>query len=218
MISFLQELPVPPDTFEVPVNLLDILLHLPPVCGWVIIAASLIPLLFGWRIMRVMWVVMYGLMLGTLSAASVLEAVGPWAAGGIGLAAAILGGYAGYYMQKVNAAIIGGILLGLMAAIPGAMIQGELLAAGLGIVGFGIGLVLGWKATYYLDAVETSLTGAMGATLGAMIAVPNKDDTGMLVLIGLATFLVSGLGGMVVQFKAIKKEGKAPKKSNPDRA
>ena len=185
----------------------------PPAYGWAFLGFSLIPILWGWRFMRASWAFCYALIFGLYASLITIGPLGIYVGLAISVIAGILGGLAGLYLQKACAAILCAIVCATIAAIPGSLLESDILMGVLAVPGFAIGLMLGWKAAYYMDAVESTLMGALVATVGGLVLVPDKQNIAHMVGVGLATFAVSCVLGLVVQFRAIrreKKEGSTP--------
>ena len=65
-----------------------------------------------------------------------------------------------------------------------------------------VGLVLGWKAAPYLDALDTALAEAMLVSGGVLIAAADFGKTAW-VWVTLATYVLAGAAGIWLQFRAI---------------
>jgi hypothetical protein len=185
----------------------------PKAVGWFILVLALVPLLVGWRIVRVLWVVFFALALATVVAALALpfghrhlgETAGTIATVVVALGFGVLGGWLGLVLQKVNAALGTAIFCGFILALPGILLEHVWLAVGLGAAGFVAGIVLGWIATYYLDAISMACLGAGLATSGVEVLVRDFEKDAQLIA-AVATLVVSIAIGVVCQFRAIARE------------
>ena len=176
--------------------------RIPSGAGWVLILLALPPLFWGWKIIRLTMAVFFGFV-GALAA---YEGVAPRAGMGWGGAAAgggvVLGAFLGWHIRKPFAALEGGAVVGLVFALPGFLLEHELLTFGPGLVGFALGLILGWKAAFYLDALDSALAGGFLAGLGARIVTQDRGDDVSL-LVGIIVIFLATLAGIAVQFRSV---------------
>jgi hypothetical protein len=176
--------------------------RIPSGAGWVLILLALPPLFWGWKIIRMTMAVFFGFV-GALAA---YEGVAPRAGMGWGGAAAgggvVLGAFLGWHIRKPFAALEGGAVVGLVFALPGFLLEHELLTFGPGLVGFALGLVLGWKAAFYLDALDSALAGGFLAGLGARVVTQDRGDDVSL-LVGIVVIFLATLAGIAVQFRSV---------------
>jgi hypothetical protein len=177
---------------------------MPSGAGWLLILLALPPLFWGWKIIRVTMAVFFGFA-GALVA---YEIAAPTAGMGWGGAAAgvgmIAGAFLGWHVRKPFAALEGGAVLGAVFALPGFFLEHDLLTFGPGLVGFALGLILGWKAAFYLDALDSALAGGFLAGLGAMIVTQDRGDDVSL-LVGITVIFLSTLAGIAVQFRSVSR-------------
>jgi hypothetical protein len=174
-----------------------------------LILIALPPLFWGWKIVRITMAVFFGF----IGAIAAYEAVAPRAGMGWGGAAAaggvVVGAFLGWHVRKPFSALEGGAVLGTVFALPGFLLEHELLTFGPGLVGFALGLVLGWKAAFYLDALDTALAGGFLAGLGTRIVTQDRGDDVSL-LLGIATIFLATLAGIAVQFRSVaRRQGQA---------
>jgi hypothetical protein len=182
--------------------------RLPRPAGWLLLGLSIAPLFWGWKLIR--WTVIF--FFGAIAGAVGLE----WAAGRFGalgaLAAAAAGTAAGAvlgaHVRKFFTALEGALVIGCLFSLPGLLTGSDLLLLGLPPVGIALGLVLGWKAAFYMDAIDSSLIGGAMAGLGAMTVARDAGDDAAL-LLGAAALAASALAGIAVQFRSVRRACRA---------
>jgi hypothetical protein len=182
--------------------------RIPAAAGWVLLLLAIPPLFWGWKIIRYTKAVFFGM----TAALVAYELVSPRGGMGWGGAAAggavVVGALVGWHIRKLFAALEGACVIGFVFALPGLLLQHELLTFGLGLVGVALGLALGWRAAFYLDAIDSALAGGFLAGLGAMAATQDRGKDVSL-LIGTAVLVLSALAGIVVQFKSVSRSQNA---------
>ena len=178
--------------------------RLPAGAGWILILVACVPLFWGWKIIRVTMAVFFAL----AAALVAYELAAPRAGLGWGAAAAglgmVVGACVGWHIRKLFAALEVAAVLGFLFALPGLYFEHELTTFGLGLAGFVLGLVLGWRVAFYLDAIDSSLAGGFLAGIGAMTVAQDLGRDASL-LIGIGVLAVSALLGVAVQFRSVKK-------------
>ena len=191
-------------------SLIDAVQSLPPVLAVFVMVLCLLPLFWGWRIMRVVYSFVCAIMLGSFATALLIEFIPSMADNtvariAVGVLGAIVGGGIGWYYSKISGAVVGAIVLGGLFAIPGVLIQHQWLAIGLGGIGVIIGLLIGWSAGYYLEALDTAL--AASAVIGiCTFVLVSAYKTDLAAPVGVGAFLVAAIAGVMVQFKTVVRD------------
>jgi hypothetical protein len=175
---------------------------LPPYAGLIVAAVSLIPLLWGWRILQAFMMAFFGVCFAAVGLAIGLTRWGPVVGVVLGALAAVGGAFLGKYALKLNRALLVAVLCGFIAAIPGALLQSTLLALTTGVAGAAAGLWLGWKYSRYVDAVETTLLGAGLTSAGSVIVVRDFDPI-LIWMTAAAAYIAAIALGISVQFRAV---------------
>jgi hypothetical protein len=175
--------------------------------GILYIVVSLLPLLYGWRLIRWITALSLAAMLGTLTFHALLQRSDVTiAACGAGLAA-VLAAVVGFYLYQAMVAVQGALLGLWVASAIAAHLSAAwhtaalFLALGLAL----IGLVVGWNGAALTAIVVTVLNGAVLGAYGMIILCRPADDLHLLVLAGttLCTDIVLGL---IVQLRALDRE------------
>jgi hypothetical protein len=175
--------------------------------GVLLIAASLLPLLAGWRLIR--WTTML------LSAGAVIGAVLFWAephlprtwawitAVSCGVLGGALGWFAYPFLAALQACVLAGALTvtGLLAALP----TMPALAYGLGCGVGAVAGVIGWRTAATAAILQTVLIGYAGVLLGMTIVCQPATLGERLALSGVVA-LITLPAGALVQWRARRRE------------
>ncbi|MHC4605946.1 MAG: hypothetical protein ACYTAF_03325 [Planctomycetota bacterium] len=180
------------------------------IVGVIYIGVALVLMLFGWHIFRALWALMFAFGFGFAGYTVAGEYINPLPALGVGAAGALLGGAAGVVLQKAYTAIAGALLCGAIFTIPGALLGMDLLMIVLFVCGAVTGLIVGWKATHYLAALNASVLGGTLAAAAVGVLMDNMDLS-LLRLVMLGTVAVVTALGCFIQFQDIKKQEKSGK-------
>ena len=181
--------------------------------GPVLVLVGMVPLFAGWRLIR--WttaVLAAGVVGGAVMARcdGVLEPGLAWTAA---VSAALLAGVLGAWLYQAGVAAQGGVLgFVLFAALAGAALgavphpgtTGGAIAFVLGVLGFVLGVGLGWKAAPAIGIIQTVLYGALLCQLG--ILVLTHPESAQLPLILGITALVTVVPGVIVQWRDLRKD------------
>jgi hypothetical protein len=181
--------------------------------GPVLVLVGMVPLFAGWRLIR--WttaVIAAGVVGGAVMAKcdGLLEPGMAWTAA---VSAALLAGVLGAWLYQAGVAAQGGVLgFVLFAALAGAALgavphpgtTGGAIAFVLGVLGFVLGVGLGWKAAPALGIVQTVLYGALLCQAG--ILVLTRPESAQVPLILGITALVTVVPGVIVQWRDLRRD------------
>lgn len=170
--------------------------------GGLLIALSLVPLLFGWRLAIIGSMLVFAVVAGTVAWEVAIRHVAEGPAAIAVAVAAVVGFVAGYPLYKLGGAVLGALALGCLAALPGLMLEVPIAALVGGAVGALAGLVVGWRYIHHLDAVYTSLTGGYLFAVGAVIVAAHFGAP-WLPAIGVGGFVLATVLGIKHQFDVI---------------
>ena len=184
------------------------LLLLPLWSGAVLVLAGILPLFFGWLLVRVCTaggcaVAAAGGCLTVL--AGEMNQVLLWSLAGV---AALMAALIGWFMYQIIIALKGAFLVGvLLLALAQALTPGDLTApwpqvilVAAALLGAGLGGVLGWRLAPWVAMVETGLIGAALMSAGVIALVkPSAPQTALIA--GLVCLAILALLGWYVQFR-----------------
>lgn len=176
--------------------------NLPPSGAGLVVLLSLIPVFWGWKVIRIVTCLLFG-----LGAAAFALGLTRGGVGGMGFVAmaGILGAIVGWWGRRFLGAVWGAAFLaGLLFAI-GTPLGGPGVGLGMGAAGGVIGLIVGWTAIQYVDAVITSIGGASVAGAGVAVLAA-RWGIGAGPWLGVAAAVVLATAGMTVQCRAVARE------------
>ena len=181
--------------------------------GPVLVLVGMVPLFAGWRLIR--WttaVLAAGVVGGAVMARcdGLLEPGMAWTAAA---SAALLAGVIGAWLYQAGVAVQGGVLgFVLFAALAGAALgvvphpgtTNGAIAFVLGVLGFVLGVGLGWKAAPAIGIIQTVLYGALLCQLGILI-LTHPERAQLPLILGI-TALVTVVPGVIVQWRDLKRD------------
>ena len=181
--------------------------------GPVLVLVGLVPLFAGWRLIR--WttaVLAAGVVGGAVMARcdGLLEPGMAWTAA---VSAALLAGVLGAWLYQAGVAVQGGVLgFMLFAALAGAALgvvphpgtTNGAIAFVLGVLGFVLGVGLGWKAAPAIGIIQTVLYGALLCQLGILI-LTHPESAQLPLILGI-TALVTVVPGVIVQWRDLRRD------------
>lgn len=174
--------------------------------GVFIVAASLVPLLLGGKLLRLGCALAVGCTAFVLLHPLAGPILGPIAGAVAGCLAAMGGGALGWHIYEVEQTLLAVLLTAACGAVAGIWFEISwltlVLVPLLAIAGF----VLSRKAPDHLGAGVTVLLGALLAAFGAMSLASGAGDATMG-WIGLGTTLGAATLGLLVQLRLAKREG-----------
>ncbi len=170
----------------------------------IIALICIIPLLWGWKIVRYVFTFFFAFFFGSMAFVIVSQARPdqPWVAIIIAIIASSLGSVLGWYSVKFGTALIGALLIGNVMALIGLMFGNEILAMILAVFGLVIGLVLGWKSAHYFQALLTSFVAALIMGICTYVVLYERSPT-LGILAAAIVFIVGSLLGCFVQLKSV---------------
>lgn len=185
----------------------DQLKTLPRLAGLITLFFAIIPLFFGWKLIRWVMALNTAAIVGAAVLSACLPAWSPALAWTAAISAGLIGGLAGWFLYQAIIAIQGALLGGVILVAVAQTIAPSLavLAIVLGVLGAVLGLVLGWRAAPYIGIIVSVLTGA-GLAVAGMITLCRPDDGTQMVLLMLLTAAVTILPGLVVQVRQLRVE------------
>jgi hypothetical protein len=185
-------------------SLPEILEQIPSIIPLIIAIICIIPLLWGWKIVRLVYTFFFAFLFGSIAYGIVAGARPdqPVVSMIVSMLASGIGGALGWYSIKIGTALVGAIMLGNVMALLGLMVGSDILAVVLAIIGFFIGLILGWKSAYYYQALMTSLYSALIMGVCSLVALYEYGPT-LGTIVGLAVFVVASVIGCIFQFKSV---------------
>jgi hypothetical protein len=185
----------------------DQLKTLPRLAGLITLFFAIIPLFFGWKLIRWIMALNTAAIVGAAVLSACLPSWEPALAWTAAISAGLIGGLAGWFLYQALIAIQGALLGGviLVAAAQTIAPNSTALAIILGVLGAVLGLVLGWRAAPYLGIIVSVLTGA-GLAAAGMITLCRPDDGTQLVLLMILTAVATILPGLVVQVRQLRPE------------
>lgn len=172
-------------------------------CGPLTAAIGLIPLFYGWRLIRwSMALAVAGVSSGVVIAETlpVWDASLAWTAA---VATAIIGGALGFFLYQAVVA------LQLAALLASALVQLVLWyiphftlgALVIGAIGAAIGGIIGWRLAPMLGIIETVVFGVFLVIEGMAILIGVESESEFLLLVGVVT-VVTIVPGVIVQLRA----------------
>jgi len=176
--------------------------------GTILLLTGLVPLFFGWRLIRFLYFVMGAVLGGGLIFAFTVSAsLAPVLVVLLTINGALLWGFVMSYLHHVQVALSGGLFVAAVFAAPGVAMGAPAMGAGMGVLGLAVGLILGWCLAPLLGILQTALFGAVLMGAGAYVLLMNvSPDAGLLV--GGTVALVGLVAGIVYQ---IRSGGPSPK-------
>jgi hypothetical protein len=191
---------------------------LSPVVGIVLIAIAAIPLLAGWRFLRLalgllvggfaaLWTWQYGMaVVGGLSAdPDTVRLLHLFAT----MAMFVAGFVLGWVLYQVQLALAGALLGAMVLSLPGIYLDWPLLTLGLMLVGAAVGFIVGWVAAPYWAALQTAILGAFLVLQGTAILCQQGSDETMRT-VAYAAAVSTGVFGFICQCWWIARHRAAP--------
>jgi len=131
----------------------------------IFVVASLVLLLWGWRL------AVFAVMLATAAGLAALAwmtqpLIGDTVAIVLAVIAALFGLWLGRYVHRAGGAIYGAAFLGALGFVLGSLSGYPTAALGIGVLAAVVGLVLGWRLARHLDAIGSALLGAQFLGVG----------------------------------------------------
>ncbi len=181
--------------------------------GPVLVLVGMVPLFAGWRLIRWTTAVLTAGVVGGAVMAKCDGLLEPGVAWTAAVSAALLAGVLGAWLYQAVVAAQGGLLgFVLFAALAGAALgavphpgtTGGAIAFVLGVLGFVLGVGLGWKAAPALGILQTVLYGALLCQAG--IIVLTRPESAQVPLILGITALVTVVPGVIVQWRDLRRD------------
>lgn len=187
---------------------------LSPLVGALVLLIAVIPLFFGWRLLRIA----LGLMLGCYAALTVWMHGMPWLRAlleGAGdatlhLALAVAGGVAfvlglllGWFLYRLQLAVAGALLTAMVLALPGMYLDNAMIVGIGALLGLALGFLLGWAGAPYWAALQTSILGAFLVVQGVAILTQQWTDETQMRWLAYGSAIAAGVLGFAVQAAAI---------------
>jgi len=188
------------------VTIHDVIDQVPAVVAIAVAAICFIPLLWGWKLSRLVYTLLFAIGLG-FGAFVMVGSAQPdqiWLAAIAGAVGAGLGGAFGWYSIKIGTAVAGATLLALIFGVIGMITGLPVVGVVLALIGGLIGLILGWKAAHYLEAISTAISSAV--LMGAFTGIAAMDASPTLAIAGgFAIFVAASILGCIYQIKSVHK-------------
>ena len=186
---------------------------LPPAGVGFVILLSLIPVFWGWKVVRAATALLLGAVAGAWLGALALAASGALMISIFFGAVGFIGGaLLGWWCRQLLGALWGAAFLGGLLVALGTPLAGPVVGVGLGTAGAIIGLIVGWTAILYVDAIVSAIGGAALAGSGVAVLTAGWGGTSSR-LAGLAVAVILAVAGISFQCRTIsrmKAAGAAP--------
>ncbi len=186
---------------------------LPPAGVGVVILLSLVPVFWGWKVVRFATALLLGAVAGAWLGTTALAASGaPMISVFFGAVGFVGGSLLGWWARPLLGALWGAAFLGGLLAALGTPLGGPMVGVGMGTFGAIIGLIVGWTAILYVDAIVSAIGGAAMAGSGVAVLTAGWGGTSSR-LTGLAVAVVLAITGITFQCRTIsrvKAAGAAP--------
>lgn len=194
----------PPPTLGERLTRLVLALHAyPHWTGPVVAALGLIPLFYGWQLIRWTMAICAAAMTGGAVLAFAMPAWDPTLAWTMAVSMAIIAGLLGYFLFQALVAVQGALIAFVLAALIVGVIapNAQTVSLVLALLAAAVGFLLGWRLAPYLGIVESVLYAYL-MILAGMIVLCRPDPGSEAWLLALAVGLVTVVPGMFVQLRA----------------
>jgi len=189
------------------------LLHLQgatPLVGVLLLAVAILPLFFGWRLLRVTLAVLTGYVLAIVTwnyGMPYLHSLMPHATSTalvpmlvvMTVVAALLGAALGWVIYQLELATVGALLGAFVFAIPATYIEVPLLVWLVIAIGFVLGFIAGWVAAPYWAALQTAILGGILVAQGIMIIAQAPVEGSPTQVVAAGIGLSAAVIGFIIQ-------------------
>jgi len=189
------------------------LLHLQgatPLVGVLLLAVAILPLFFGWRLLRITLAVLSGYVLAIVTwnygmpylhsmvpheTTTALEPMLIVAT----VVAALLGAALGWVLYQLELATVGALLGAFVFAIPASYIEVPFLVWLLIATGFVLGFIAGWVIAPYWAAAQTAILGGVLVAQGILIITQSPVEGSPTHLVAMGIGLSAAVIGFIIQ-------------------